>query len=37
MNLMKMRTFFFIKKYLFLLKKMPIVIYKKLDAPNSDL
>ena len=28
--------FFFIKNYLFL-KKLPIVIYKKLDAPNSDL
>ena len=26
---MKMRTFF--------IKKLPIVIYKKLDAPNSDL
>ena len=36
MNFMKMRTFFY-KKNTSFYKKMPIVIYKKLDAPNSDL
>jgi len=36
MNLMKMRTFFY-KKTTSFYKKLPNVIYKKLDAPNSDL
>ena len=35
MNFMKMRTFY--KKLPFFYKKLPIVIYKKLNAPNSDL
>ena len=35
MNFMKMRIFY--KNYLFFCKKLPIVIYKKLNAPNSDL
>ena len=35
MNFMKMRTFY--KKLPPFYKKLPIVIYKKLNAPNSDL
>ena len=34
---MKMRTFYKKKNYLFLEKKLPIVIYKKLNALNSDI
>ena len=35
MNFMEIRTFY--KKTTSFYKKLPIVIYKKLDAPNSDL